>query len=136
MRQTAHPLRGEHRRQRNVFRTDLELACQLPKQPLIKRFGRPNPGGSRTLGRHPGESSNNRRKVDFDSPLADYYAEHKNAALTLHFTLPFKTPVKAKEPSEPVLAVDTTLWAPSRRSTVHPARPDSAPSRRPSPCTS
>ena len=38
-----------------------------------------------------------RRKVDFDSPLADYYAEHKNSALTLHFTLPFKTPVKAKE---------------------------------------
>src|SRR5215471_14873563 len=62
--ETVHLLRGEHRRQREVLRTDLELAGQLPKQPLLERFGRPNPGGSRTLGRHPGESGNNRRKVD------------------------------------------------------------------------
>src|SRR5262249_16072295 len=68
MRQTAHLLRGEHRRQRNVFRTNLESAGQLPKQPLLEWFGRPNPGGSRPLGRHPGESSNDRRKVD----LADF----------------------------------------------------------------
>lgn len=36
-------------------------------------------------------------KAELDQPLADYYAEYKDAALTLHFTLPFKAPVKAKD---------------------------------------
>jgi ABC-type uncharacterized transport system substrate-binding protein len=39
----------------------------------------------------------NGRNVDFDPPLADYYSEYKNSILTLHFTLPFKTPVKTQE---------------------------------------
>jgi len=39
----------------------------------------------------------NGRNIDFDSPLSDYYSEYKNSILTLHFTLPFKTPVKTQE---------------------------------------
>jgi ABC-type uncharacterized transport system substrate-binding protein len=39
----------------------------------------------------------NGRNLDFDSPLADYFNDYKNSALTLHFTLPLKAPVKAKE---------------------------------------
>jgi len=39
----------------------------------------------------------NGKKAEFDPPLADYYAEYKDAVLTLHFTLPFRTPVKAKD---------------------------------------
>lgn len=36
------------------------------------------------------------KKVAFEDPV-DYYLEYRDAALTLHFTLPFKTPVKARE---------------------------------------
>jgi ABC-type uncharacterized transport system substrate-binding protein len=35
-------------------------------------------------------------KKDAFAPPSDYWLEHKNNALTLHFTLPFKKPVKAK----------------------------------------
>jgi ABC-type uncharacterized transport system substrate-binding protein len=35
------------------------------------------------------------KKSQFNEPV-DYYLEYKDALLTLHFTLPFKTPVKAK----------------------------------------
>src|SRR5260370_25569385 len=36
------------------------------------------------------------RKEKFQEPV-DYFLEYKDAALTLHFTLPLKTPVKPKE---------------------------------------
>ena len=36
------------------------------------------------------------KKAKFEEPV-DYFLEYKDAALTLHFTLPLKTPVKAKE---------------------------------------
>lgn len=36
------------------------------------------------------------KKEKFNDPV-DYYLEYKDAALTLHFTLPFKTPFKAQE---------------------------------------
>lgn len=35
------------------------------------------------------------KKEKFQEPV-DYFLEHKDGALTLHFTLPLKTPVKAK----------------------------------------
>jgi ABC-type uncharacterized transport system substrate-binding protein len=36
------------------------------------------------------------KKAKFNEPV-DYYLEYKNTALTLHFTLPLKTPVKPKQ---------------------------------------
>jgi ABC-type uncharacterized transport system substrate-binding protein len=36
-------------------------------------------------------------KVEMGDPLPDYWLDYKDAILTLHFTLPLKTPVKAKE---------------------------------------
>ena len=36
------------------------------------------------------------KKEKFNEPV-DYYLEYKDAALTLHFTLPLKTPVKPKQ---------------------------------------
>ena len=36
------------------------------------------------------------KKEKFQEPV-DYFLEYKDAALTLHFTLPLKTPVKPKE---------------------------------------
>jgi len=39
----------------------------------------------------------NGRKTDFAEPAPDYYVEFKDQLLTLHFTLPFKAPVKAQE---------------------------------------
>ncbi len=36
------------------------------------------------------------KKEKFEEPV-DYYLEYKDAVLTLHFTLPLKTPVKPKE---------------------------------------
>jgi ABC-type uncharacterized transport system substrate-binding protein len=36
------------------------------------------------------------KKEKFEEPI-DYYLEYKDAVLTLHFTLPLKTPVKPKE---------------------------------------
>src|SRR5262247_4194069 len=39
----------------------------------------------------------NGRAADLAAPAPDYYLEFKNQVLTLHFTLPFKTPVKAQE---------------------------------------
>jgi ABC-type uncharacterized transport system substrate-binding protein len=36
------------------------------------------------------------KKQRFTDPV-DYYLEYKDSALVLHFTLPFKTPVKSKE---------------------------------------
>ena len=36
------------------------------------------------------------KKAKFEEPV-DYYLEYKDGRLTLHFTLPLKTPVKAKE---------------------------------------
>jgi len=39
------------------------------------------------------------KKLEFGDPLADYYLDYdsKETVLTLHFTLPLKAPVKAKE---------------------------------------
>jgi ABC-type uncharacterized transport system substrate-binding protein len=37
------------------------------------------------------------KKEPMTDPLPDYYLDYTNQVLTLHFTLPFKTPVKAKE---------------------------------------
>ena len=36
------------------------------------------------------------KKQKFEEPV-DYFLEYRDAALTLHFTLPLKTPVKPKE---------------------------------------
>lgn len=53
-----------------------------------------------------------RKKQKFEEPV-DYYLEHKNGALTLHFTLPLKTPVKSKELAveifDPTYFVDFSL---------------------------
>jgi ABC-type uncharacterized transport system substrate-binding protein len=52
------------------------------------------------------------KKQKFAEPI-DYYLEYKNAALVLHFTLPFKTPVKVKELAleifDPTYFVDFSL---------------------------
>ena len=37
------------------------------------------------------------KKLEFNDPTNDYYLDYKESELTLHFTLPLKTPVKAKE---------------------------------------
>lgn len=39
----------------------------------------------------------NGRNAVFSEPAPDYYIEFKNQLLTLHFSLPFKTPVKAQD---------------------------------------
>jgi ABC-type uncharacterized transport system substrate-binding protein len=53
-----------------------------------------------------------RKKQKFEEPV-DYYLEHKDGALTLHFTLPLKTPVKSKELTveiyDPTYFVDFSL---------------------------
>ena len=48
------------------------------------------------------------KKLDFAEPLGDYYLDYdaKETALTLHFTLPLKAPLKAKE-------VDVEVYDPS-----------------------
>jgi len=43
-----------------------------------------------------GDSGTRNRKQKFEDPT-DYYLEHKDGALTLHFTLPLKTPVKSRQ---------------------------------------
>ncbi len=52
------------------------------------------------------------KKEKFNDPV-DYYLEYKDAALTLHFTLPFKTPFKtqllALEVFDPSYFIDFTL---------------------------
>jgi len=52
------------------------------------------------------------KKEKFQEPV-DYYLEYKDAALTLHFTLPLKTPVKPKElvleVFDPSFFIDFTL---------------------------
>jgi ABC-type uncharacterized transport system substrate-binding protein len=54
----------------------------------------------------------NGKKAEFDGP-ADYWLEYKNELLVLHFTLPFKAPVKAQrldlEIYDPTYFVDFTL---------------------------
>ena len=54
----------------------------------------------------------NGKKAEFDGP-ADYWLEYKNEVLTLHFTLPFKAPVKANnlaiEIYDPTYFVDFAL---------------------------
>ncbi|MCF8478381.1 MAG: DUF1007 family protein [Pseudolabrys sp.] len=37
------------------------------------------------------------KQVKMTDPLPDYYLDYNNQVLTLHFTLPFEQPVKAKE---------------------------------------
>jgi ABC-type uncharacterized transport system substrate-binding protein len=52
------------------------------------------------------------KKEKFEEPV-DYYLEYKDSALTLHFTLPLKTPVKPKELAvevfDPSFFIDFTL---------------------------
>jgi ABC-type uncharacterized transport system substrate-binding protein len=54
----------------------------------------------------------NGKKAEFNGP-ADYWLEYKNEVLVLHFTLPFKAPVKAQrldlEIYDPTYFVDFTL---------------------------
>ncbi|WP_315835222.1 DUF1007 family protein [Bradyrhizobium prioriisuperbiae] len=53
-----------------------------------------------------------RKKQKFEDPV-DYYLEHKDGALVLHFTLPLKTPVKARQMAveiyDPTYFVDFAL---------------------------
>ena len=50
------------------------------------------------------------KKAPLSDPLPDYYLTYENPNLTLHFTLPFKTPVKTKvlkiEIYDPTIFVD------------------------------
>ena len=52
-------------------------------------------------------------KAPFAEPQADYWAEEKDSIVTLHFVLPFKTPVRAKdltiEVYDPTYFVDMEL---------------------------
>jgi ABC-type uncharacterized transport system substrate-binding protein len=54
----------------------------------------------------------NGKKAEFNGP-ADYWLEYKNEVLVLHFTLPFKAPVKAQrldlEIYDPTYFVDFTM---------------------------
>jgi ABC-type uncharacterized transport system substrate-binding protein len=54
----------------------------------------------------------NGKKTEFEGP-ADYWLEYKNEVLILHFTLPFKAPVKAQrldlEVYDPTYFVDFTM---------------------------
>jgi ABC-type uncharacterized transport system substrate-binding protein len=54
----------------------------------------------------------NGKKAEFNGP-ADYWLEYKNEVLILHFTLPFKAPVKAQrldlEVYDPTYFVDFTM---------------------------
>ena len=45
---------------------------------------------------HRGARSNG-KKAEFIDPPSGYYLDYKDQILTLHFTLPFKTPVKAQD---------------------------------------
>ena len=57
-------------------------------------------------------AAGSQKKEKFNDPI-DYYLEYKDAALTLHFTLPFKTPVKtqalALEVFDPSYFIDLKL---------------------------
>jgi ABC-type uncharacterized transport system substrate-binding protein len=59
-------------------------------------------------------------KVPLTDPLPDYWLEFKDSILTLHFTLPLKTPVKAKELRievyDPTIFVDFEF---AKKSPVH-----------------
>ena len=37
------------------------------------------------------------KKAELAEPLSDYWLDYTDSILTLHFTLPFKKPIKAKE---------------------------------------
>ena len=54
------------------------------------------------------------KKALLTDPLPDYWLDYTDSVLTLHFTLPFKTPVKAKELKleiyDPTIFVDFS-WA-------------------------
>ncbi len=54
----------------------------------------------------------NGKKTQFTDPV-DYYLEHKDSLLTLHFTLPLKTPMKAQslelEVFDPAYFIDFTF---------------------------
>lgn len=57
-------------------------------------------------------AAGSQKKVKFNEPV-DYYLEYADSVLTLHFTLPFKTPVKtsalALEVFDPAYFIDFTL---------------------------
>jgi ABC-type uncharacterized transport system substrate-binding protein len=56
-------------------------------------------------------------KTKMTDPLPDYYLDYNNQILTLHFTLPFETPVKAKELTveiyDPTIFVDFEFAKPT-----------------------
>jgi len=43
-----------------------------------------------------GDEAASRKKQKFEAPV-DYYLEHKDGVLTLHFTLPLKVPVRSRQ---------------------------------------
>lgn len=55
-------------------------------------------------------ASADEKKAELAEPASDYWLDYTDAVLTLHFTLPFKTPVKAKslkvEVYDPSIFVD------------------------------
>ena len=69
----------------------------------------------------------NGKKVDFLDPPSGYYLDYKDQILTLHFTLPLKTPMKAQdvqiEISDPSYFVDFSFEK-ATRSRWSARRPD------------
>jgi ABC-type uncharacterized transport system substrate-binding protein len=57
------------------------------------------------------------KKTKMTDPLPDYYLDYTNQVLTLHFTLPFEKPVKAKELKidiyDPTIFVDFAFAKPT-----------------------
>jgi ABC-type uncharacterized transport system substrate-binding protein len=85
---SSYALQGIETRTKGVYtREDLAPLAQTNVESL-KEFG------FFTFARAGDENS--RKKQKFLEPV-DYYLEQKNGALTLHFTLPLKAPVKSRE---------------------------------------
>ena len=95
---SAFATQGIDSKQRNVFtREELEPLAKTNVE-LLKDFD------YFTVARING------KKVDFLDPPSGYYLDYKDQILTLHFTLPLKTPMKAQdvqiEISDPSYFVD------------------------------
>ncbi|MEH2510696.1 ABC-type uncharacterized transport system substrate-binding protein [Nitrobacteraceae bacterium AZCC 1564] len=96
--------KGSRARQRGLTRGKSSRRWPRPNVESLKEyayftFAKIGPKGSQ-------------KKEKFGDPV-DYYLEYKDAALTLHFTLPFKTPFKANtlavEVFDPSYFIDFTL---------------------------
>jgi ABC-type uncharacterized transport system substrate-binding protein len=66
------------------------------------------------------------KKAKFVEPHSDYWLDYKNGILTLNFTLPLKTPVKAKHVQLEIY--DPTIFVDFEFAKVTPVRLDNAPS--------